>query len=228
MRCAVQRALPSLLPGNAPSIKLRRVKGFICYLLLVFGTASGCGDANSGATGTGGSDGTPPAEQSAYGLSCTIDTLVLEIPIELTYLLDRPLVAGAKADLSFSATVIFDEAFSAALIDAGVSKVDIMAMDISSSVPGATPSTLETSLAVGINDFDLNIDTDDNGAPGPHRLELDNVTTTVSLDEDTIEVELGLSLDMLSFVLGDFDVPTECESPTLVGFSASFPVAPPR
>jgi len=157
-------------------------------------------------------------------LSCTIDTLVLEIPIELTYPLDRPFVAGAAADLSFSATVIFNEAFSAALIDAGVSKVDIMSMDISSSVLGATPSTLETSLATGINDFDLAIDTDDNGAPGPHRLELDTVTTTASVNEDANEVELGLGLDGVSLLMGDFLVPSDCLGPTLVGFSARFPV----
>lgn len=192
-------------------------------LLLVLVAILGCGDANGG---TGGSGGTAAAQQSAYGLSCTIDTLVLEIPIELSYQVDRPLVAGAAADLSFSAAVIFDEAFSAALIDAGVSKVDIMAIDITSWVLGATPLMLATSLAAGINDFDLDIDTDDNGAPGPHRLELDTVTTTASVDEDAIEVEMGLGLDGLSLEMGDFQVPNDCLSPTLVGFTARFAVEP--
>lgn len=202
------------------------VKVWRSSLLLPLALAIGCGNANGDPAGTGGSGGHSPAEQSAYRLSCTIDTLVLEIPIELTYLLDRPFVAGAAADLSFSATVIFNEAFSAALIDAGVSKVDIMSMDISSSVLGATPSTLETSLATGINDFDLAIDTDDNGAPGPHRLELDTVTTTASVNEDANEVELGLGLDGVSLLMGDFQVPSDCLAPTLVGFSARFPVEP--
>ena len=173
---------------------------------------SGCGDANGG---TGGSAGSPAAQQGAYTLRCTIDTLVLEIPIELTYQLDRPLIAGAVADLSFSAAVIFDEA-------------DIMAMDITSWVLGATPSMLATSLAAGINDFDLDIDTDDNGAPGPHRLELDTVTTTASVDEDAIEVEMGLGLDGVSLEMGDFQVPSDCLSPTLVGFTARFAVEPSR
>ena len=159
-------------------------------------------------------------------MSCTIDTLVLEIPIELTYLLDRPFVAGAAADLSFSAAVIFNEAFSAALIDAGVSKVDIMAMDITSSVLGATPSMLETSLATGINDFDLDIDTDDNGLPGPHRLELNSATVATSVSEGADEVELSLDLDHISLRLGDFEMPTDCLGPTLVGFTARFPVEP--
>jgi len=196
------------------------------FLLLALGTISGCNDANGG-VGTGGIGGTPPAEQSSYRLSCTIDTLVLEIPIELTYSLDRTFVAGAASDLSLSAAVIFDEAFSTALIDAGVSTVDIMSMDISSSVLGATPSMLETSLALGINDFDLDIDTDDNGAPGPHRLELDALTTSTSVDEEATEVELGLGLDGISLQMGDFQVPSDCLSPTLVGFSVGFPVEPP-
>jgi len=203
------------------------MKRFIPYLLLVLGINAGCGDTNGGA-GTGGSGGAPPAEQSSYRLSCTIDTLVLEIPIELTYQPNRPFVAGAAADLSFSAAVIFDEAFSAALIDAGVSKVDIMSMDITSWILGATPSMLETSLAEGINDFDLDVDTDDNGAPGPHRFELDTVVTTTSVDEDALEVELGLSLDGVSLLMGDFQVPSGCLGPTLVGFTARFPVVPSR
>lgn len=203
------------------------MKRFVPYLLLVLSITTGCGDTN-GSAGTGGSGGAPPAEQSSYSLSCTIDTLVLEIPIELTYQPDRPFVAGAAADLTFSATVIFDEAFSAALIDAGVSKVDIMSMDINSSVLGATPSMLETSLPAGINDFDLDIDTNDNGAPGPHRLELDAVTTTVSVDDGATEVELGLGLDGISLQMGDFQVPSDCLSPTLVGFTARFPLVPSR
>jgi hypothetical protein len=196
-------------------------------LLLVLCTVAGCGDSNGGPIGTGGAGGIPSEKQSAHTLSCTIGELILEIPIELTYLPDRPLITGATVDLSFSAAVIFDEAFSAAIIDARVSKIDIMVIDIASSVSGATPSMLETSLAEGINDFDLAIDTNDNGAPGPHRLELLTVTTTASVDDDATEVELGLGLDGLFFMMGDFEVPTECVDPTLVGFSVQFPVGSP-
>lgn len=201
------------------------MKRFIPHLLLVLGINAGCGDTNGGA-GTGGSGGAPPAEQSSYSLSCTIDTLVLEIPIELNYQPDRPFVAGAAADLTFSATVIFDEAFSAALIDAGVSKVDIMSMDITSWVLGATPSMLETSLAMGINDFDLAIDTDDNGIPGPHRLELEAVTTATTAIEGAQELEVGLQFDQIALMLGDFDVTADCLNPTIVGSSARFSVTP--
>jgi len=44
-------------------------------LLLVLAAISGCGDANGG---TGGSGGTPAAQQSAYSLRCTIDTLDID------------------------------------------------------------------------------------------------------------------------------------------------------
>jgi len=93
---------------------------------------------------------------------------------------------------------------------------------------GAAPDSEVHALLTeeGINDFDLAIDTDDNGAPGPHHLELDAVTTTVSVDEDASEVELGLGLDGVSLLMGDFQVPSGCLAPSLVGFSARFPVEP--
>ena len=192
----------------------------------MLGAHAGCAAANGGTLGAGGAGGIPSEKQSEHALSCTIGDLVLEIPIELGYLPDRPFVAGATVGLSFSATVVFDEAFSAAIIDAGVSKIDIMVIDIASSVSGATPSMLETSLAEGINDFDLAIDTNDNGAPGPHRLELLTVTTTATVDGDADQVELGLGLDGLFFMMGDFEVPTDCVDPTLVGFTVSYEVRP--
>ncbi len=107
-----------------------------------------------------------------------------------------------------------------------VPDTDIMVIDVASSVAGATPTTLETSLAEGFNDFDLEIDTDDNGAPGPHRLELQTVTTTATVDGNANEVELGLSLDGLFLMMGDFEIPTGCVDPTLVGFTASYEVGP--
>jgi len=195
--------------------------------VLLLGALAGCGGANGGALGAGGAGGAPSEKQSEHGLSCTIGELTLEIPIELNYLPDRPLTAGATVDLSFSATVVFDEVFSAAIIDAGVSKIDVMVIDVASSVAGATPTLVETSLAEGINDFDLAIDTDDNGEPGPHRLELQTVTTTATVDGDANQVEFGLDLDGLFFKMGDFEVPTDCVDPTLVGFTTSFEVGRP-
>jgi hypothetical protein len=197
--------------------------------LLVFSASFGCSDASDGAGGTGGSGGNPLAEQSAYQLNCTIDTLLIEIPIDLSYELDRPYTEGGSAPLTFSAAVIFGEQASTALVDAGVGKIDIISMEIASWIVGATPRLVETSLAAApINDFDLEVDTDDNGIAGPHRLELDAVTVTTTVIEGADAVELGLGLDEVSLVLGDFQVPTDCLSPTLVGFFARFPVGPPQ
>jgi hypothetical protein len=182
----------------------------------------GCG--SSAGDGDNGDDAL--ARQSTYALSCTIDTLVLEIPIELRYELDRPYAAGGSADLSVSATVTFTEQASTALAEAGVPKVDIVSLDIATSIAGATPTTAETSLgAAPINDFDLELDTDDNGLPGPHRIELDTTTTTTTVNEGADLVELTLGLDQVSLVLGDFQVPTDCVGPTLVGTTAGFPVS---
>jgi hypothetical protein len=212
-----------------PAAKLAVVRRFSPCLpfVLFLGALVGCAAANGGSLGTGGSGAIPSEQQSEHTLSCTIGDLVLEIPVELRYSPDGPLIAGAKVDLGFSATVLFDEVFSAAIIDAGVSKIDIMSIDVSSSVLGATPTRLETSLVAGINDFDLAVDTDDNGAPGPHRVDLQSITTTVTVDGDADELELGLGLDGLFLMMGDFEVPTDCVDPTLVGFAVRFEVVPP-
>jgi hypothetical protein len=208
------------------------VKLFALCLLVALGAAVGCGDGNAGpsggdagAGGIAGSDGTHPAKQSSYRLSCTIATLILEIPIELSFELDRPYTEGGSADLTFSASVTFDERTATTLIDAGVSKIDIISVEIATWVNGATPSIIQTSFAAApINDFDLEVDPDDNGVAGPHTLELDTLVVSTAVTEGADEVEFGLALDGVSLLLGDFDVPLDCLGPSLVGFSASFPV----
>jgi hypothetical protein len=111
------------------------------------------------------------------------------------------------------------------LIDAGVSKIDIISVEIATSVSGATPSIIQTSFAAApINDFDLEVDPDDNGVAGPHTLELDTLVVSTAVTEGADEVEFGLGLDRVSLLLGDFNVPLDCLGPSLVGFSASFPV----
>jgi hypothetical protein len=208
------------------------VKLFALCLLVALGAAVGCGDGNAGpsggdagAGGIAGSDGTHPAKQSSYRLSCTIATLILEIPIELSFQLDRPYTEGGSADLTFSASVTFDERTATTLIDAGVSKIDIISVEIATWVNGATPSIIQTSFAAApINDFDLEVDPDDNGVAGPHTLELDTLVVSTAVTEGADEVEFGLALDGVSLLLGDFDVPLDCLGPSLVGFSASFPV----
>jgi hypothetical protein len=204
---------------------LDQVKALFSWLSCVLVAGAGCAVANGGSLGAGGSGVERVTEQSSYTLSCGIDPLVLDLGIELVYEMDRPNVEGEPSDLTFSAAVIFDEAAASALVDAGTPKIDIISMQVTSSLQGGTPSRLETSLsAAPINDFDLEVDTDDNGAPGPHRLELKSVTTAVSIDDDATEVELGLGLDGVFFIMGDFEVPDDCLSPTLVGFAARFPV----
>lgn len=228
IRRARKGAGPTSLPRNASPIKLKIVKLFRSCLLLVLGAVVACGESNGGPTGTGGSDGNPLAEQSSYFLNCTIDTLVLEIPIELYFELDRPYIEGGSADLTFSAVVTFDEQAATNLIDAGIPNIDIISVKIASWVDGATPETVETSLAAApINDFDLAVDTNDNEIAGPHRLELDTVTITTTVTKGADEVELGLGLDQVSLLLGSFNMPTDCVAPTLVGFTARFPVEPP-
>jgi len=162
-------------------------------------------------------------------LTCTIHEVVLEIPIDVSFELDRPYTVGGSADLTFSAVVTFEEPSIAMLLDVGISKIDIITAEIGSQVDGATPQIVETSLAAApINDFDLEIDTDDNGVAGPRRLALDAVTIATTVTEGATEVELTVSTEQVSLLLGDFHVPNDCLGPTLVGFSARFPVEPPE
>jgi hypothetical protein len=158
-------------------------------------------------------------------LSCTIGTLALEIPIDLSYEIDRPYTAGGSVDMTFSGVVTFTEQTSTTLIDAGVSAIDIISIDIASRVRDATPSSIETSFgAAPINDFDLEVDTDDNGIPGPHRFALDTVTITSTANPGARDVELGLAMEQMSIRLGPFNMPTDCLGPSLVGFTVRFPV----
>jgi hypothetical protein len=98
---------------------------------MLLGVAVGCGDSSAGPNGTGGDDGKPPAERSSYRLSCTIDTVVLEIPIDLSFALDRPYEEGGSANLAAFAAITFEEQAVAMLIDAGITKIDIFSIEIS-------------------------------------------------------------------------------------------------
>jgi hypothetical protein len=187
--------------------------------------ACGNGDGSSG--GTGGTGNDPLERRSAYRLGCEVDTLLLQIPIELSYRLDRPYVQASASELTFSAIVTFPEETVGLLIGAGIDRIDIVSLQIASSIDGAAPTTVQTSLAAApINDFDLTLDTDDDGLPGPLHLALDPITVTSTADEAAERVELGPTSDGISMVLGDFEVPGDCLSPTLVGFASEFPVEP--
>jgi hypothetical protein len=156
-------------------------------------------------------------------LSCQIDTLLLRIPIQLSFGLDQPYSTDGSALLRSSPLVVFGEEASTALIDAGVASIDIVSVDIDATIEGATPGLIEAELGdAPINDFDLRLDTDDNGIPGPHQLELDPATLSTTVVDGASEVVLSLDPNQVSLVLGDFEVPSDCLSPTLVGVPASF------
>ena len=199
--------------------KLKAVRPIISFLLASLVFVTGCGDSHE----AGDNEGNPTVEQSSYRLTCTIDALVLEIPIELFFELDRPYSEDGSATMTFSAELTFSEQASAALAEAGVSKIDIVAVDVATSLTGASPQVLETSLdAAPINDFDLSIDPDDDGIPGPHRLELDAVARMTTVIDDADEVVLDMRLNQVSIILGDFHVPSDCLGPTLVGSAVRF------
>lgn len=228
----IVRSLPAhRAPRKLCPMKLSSLSSLLLSLLFV-GAANACGDTNGtldGTGGAGGSGGNPLVKQSSYRLSCTIDTLELELSIELSYTLDRPYIADSASELTFSPTVIFSEDSSVAFIEEGIRNVDIISLEVATSVQGATPAVTQASLASApINDFDLEADPDENGRPGPHRLALEPITTPSTPDQGAEQVELGLGPDQVSLVLGDFEVPTDCLAPTLVGFSTRFAVGPPE
>ena len=211
-RCALQ--------GRARPSKLEDVKPFRLLLLWAVALSTACGDS-----GIGGATENPVAESRTYDLRCTIDEVLLELAFDVSFELDQPYRAGEPSELTAEVTLAFGEPTIAALADAGVTKIDIISVEVVTSIRGATPSTLATSLTEApINDFDLELDTDQDGVAGPRTLELAGATAPTVPGEGSAEVELGLLLNGISIVLGDFHVPGDCVAPSLVGSSASFPV----
>jgi hypothetical protein len=165
------------------------------------------------------------AQMSTYRLTCGVNSGVLDMPIELFFELDRPYTEAGSADVTFSASLTFEEQTTTDLIDAGVSTIDIVSIEIAAQVTGAAPGTIGTTLAAApISNLDLEGDPDHNGIPGPHRFDLDTVIITTTVNGGMRKVEFGLFLGGISLVLGDLDVPEDCLGTSLVGFSASFPV----
>ena len=202
----------------------------LCFVVAV-GAIAGCGGANAGSVGSGGTGGTggtggpSPVDQSSFRLSCDYSTLELDILIELVVELTQPYSNSRSTEATFSASVTFDERSVASFLDAGIDAIDIVSASLTTSVTGATPATMRASFgAAPINDFDLLADPDSNGIPGPHRLELDPVTTTSSADPEASEVAFDLHFDGISLALGDFHIPADCFGPSLVGILLRFPV----
>lgn len=181
----------------------------------------------AGAGGAGGTRGAPQVEQAAFRLDCDYSTLQLTLPIEFVVELARSFAGESSTEATFTATVILDEASVASLIGEGITVIDIASVSVTTNLDGATPTTITASLpGVPIDNFNLQTDPDDNAMFGPHRLELDPVTVTVSAAPDATEVVFGLAFSGISFDLGDFDIPSDCVDPSLRGSPARFPVSP--
>jgi hypothetical protein len=105
----------------------------------------------------------------------------------------------------------------------GATLIDISA-SVTTSVTGATPATMTASLGAPLDDFDLQSDPDDNGMPGPHRLELDPMTATSNAAPEAKEVAFKLDFDGISLTLDIFNIPADCFGPSLVGVAVRFPV----
>jgi hypothetical protein len=166
-------------------------------------------------------------EQSSFRVSCDYDRLRLDILIELLVELTEPYSRSSSTEATFSPSVTFDEESVASFLDAGVTVIDIVSASVSTNVTGAIPGAMIASFgAAPINDFDLEADPDDNGIPGPHRLELDPVTVTSKAVAGANEVTFDLRFAGISLALGDFNIPTDCLGPSLVGVVVRFPVNP--
>lgn len=211
-------------------------------VLAALGTLAGCGGANGGQVGVGGAGGTAgiggaagaggtggsmSIDQTNYRLSCEYDTLELNLGFELVVELSRPYSTSRSTEATFSASVTLDEPSVASFLDAGITTIDINVASVSTNIIGAVPATMtSSSSALPINDFDLEADSDDNGIPGPHRLELDPMTATSSAAPGAREVSFDLPFRGIALTLGDFDIPDGCFGPALVGIVLRFPVDP--
>lgn len=206
-------------------------KELVALVALVATTACGGTEDDSGTGGetnaTGGTSGTPlsPSGAQTFELGCMRPDVSLNLEIELAVRLSEPFVRGTSSDATFGPAVTLTEASTEALIDAGVESIDVTSMSVQTRLLGAEPTTMTTLLAdAPIEDFDLSVDPDDDGTPGPHRFELIPITETVVPLGGADTVEFAISAVAISF--GDFSVPESCvDSQSLVGSPLSFPVS---
>lgn len=205
--------------------------------LAVLLAMTGCGSANGGRLGVGGAgnaggsggmggtDVAPPIDQSRHVVSCEYDTLDLHLPIELVVELTKPYSTSGSTEATLSATVTLDEGSVASFLDAGITVIDVISASITSNLTGAVPTTMTASLgSAPINDLDLEEDPDDNGIPGPHRIEFDLTTATSNVASGAREVTYSLPIGGVSLELGDFHIPSDCLGLSLVGVVMTFPV----
>lgn len=236
-------------PGDVGSVYRLAIFGHPAELLIVkcselclvagLGAIAACGGANAGPlipAGEGGAGGAPPTGQGVFRLNCEFrieesDTVELNLPIELFVELTEPFSRTDSTEATFSASLIFNEEESVAslieaLINAGdPTAIDIVSASVTTNVTGATPDTMTASLGGTPIRFDLEADPDDDGLPGPHRLDFDSVTVTANATPDATEVLFGLDFRGVSLVLGNVNIPSDCiSSPSLGGVALRFPV----
>jgi hypothetical protein len=159
-------------------------------------------------------------------LSCENGALQLSIPIELVVELTEPYSNSRSTEATFSASMTLDEESVASLIDAGNPVIDIDSASVTANVTGATPPQMTASLGGVPFRVDLQTDPDNNGMPGPHRFELAPMTATANADPGARMVAFRLRTDGISLVLGTFNIPMNCFSPSLFGPALEFPVSP--
>ena len=196
---------------------------------------SGCGGANGGPLeesgsggvgGTGGATEPPFARTSEFLLRCQYDTLELTLSIEIVV---EPLALYSNStpvETAFSASVTLDESSTTALLDSGISVIDVASAEVVTRILGATPTTMTSSLdSAPINDLDLEADPDNDGTPGPHRLELGRMVAVTTAETGARAITFGVAIGGVSLNFGDFEVPTDClGTASLVGTAIRFPV----
>ena len=213
----------------------------LCWAVALAFVAA-CGGANGGELGSGGDGGAPgtggaggnggslgptPSDETSFVLGCNYDTLELDIQFDLVAVLSEPYTSAGSTEATFSASMLFDEESVASFLDAGITTIDIGSALLTTTISGAIPSTMGSSLGdAPINDFDLEQDPDRNGVPGPHRFDLDPVTTRSTTTPEASEVAFDLRFGGVRIALGDFNVPADCIGPSLVGIAMRFPVEP--
>ena len=188
------------------------------------GNGSG-GGPGGGSGGSGGAPLSPDAQSATFTLSCEVVPIELRIPFDFTVSPDRAYTENGTSEVMLSASMTIDEQTVSALLGSNIDDIDISSGTIGVDLLGATPERIETSLVdTPINDFDLAVDTDDNGVLGPHRFEFETVTATTTVAPSANDVTFRLTFGGISIVLGDFSIPEDCLSPSLVGQPAGFPV----
>jgi hypothetical protein len=198
------------------------------FLVTALGVLTGCGDTNAGAIGGGGHGGgdnaggtggvvePPPPGEATFRIACEFGPLDLQVPIEVTVALSAPFSNSRSTEATFSAVVVFNEASVDSWIDAGITVIDISSIVITTTLTGATPTAMTSSLAnAPIDNFDLTGDPDGNATPGPHRFELAPTTATANADTDARVVTFDLSFSGISIAFGDFQIPGDCVGSSL-------------